>query len=57
VAVQRLPGGRGPVDALGYSVEDFGLNLNLMLACSVKVVVGTIEDCLQDIDAAEAAAR
>lgn len=57
VAVQRLPGGRGPVDSLGYSVEDFGLNLNLMLACSVNVVVGTIEDCLQDIDAAEAAAR
>lgn len=51
VAVQRLPGARGHVDSMGYSVEDFGLNLNLMLACSVTVVAGTIEDCLQEIDA------
>lgn len=56
VAVQRLPGGRGHVDSLGYSVEDFGLNLNLMLACSVNVVVGTLEDCLHEIDVSEASA-
>lgn len=55
LAVQRMPGGRGHVDSMGYTVEDFGLNLNLMLACSVNVVIGTFEDCLQDIDAADAA--
>lgn len=55
LAVQRLPGGRGHVDSLGYTVEDFGMNLNLMLACSVKVVAGTIEDCLQQIDTAATA--
>ena len=53
VAVQRLPGGRGHVDALGYTVEDFGLNLNLMLACSINVVNGSFEDCLREIDASE----
>ncbi len=53
LSVQRLPGGRGHVDTLGYSIEDFGLNLNLMLACSVKVVVGTVEDCLEAVDAAD----
>ena len=56
VAVQRLPGGRGHVDALGYSVEDFGMNLNLMLACSINVVAGTIEDCLREVDASEVSA-
>lgn len=50
LSVQRLPGGRGPVDSLGYSVEDFGMNLNLMLACSINLVVGSIEDCLREID-------
>lgn len=54
LAVQRMPGGRGPVDSLGYSVEDFGLNLNLMLACSINVVIGTLEDCLHEIDMAAA---
>ncbi|MVW78680.1 nucleoside 2-deoxyribosyltransferase [Bordetella sp. 02P26C-1] len=34
------------VDAAGYAVEDFGLNLNLMLACSATVVVGDAEQCL-----------
>ena len=53
LAVQRMPGGRGPVDSLGYSVEDYGLNLNLMLACSVNVVEGTLEDCLHEIDMAQ----
>jgi hypothetical protein len=27
-------------------VEDMGLPLNLMLGCSVEIVVGTIEDAL-----------
>lgn len=35
------------VDAQGYLVEDFGLNLNLMIACSTQVVVGTAQDCLR----------
>jgi nucleoside 2-deoxyribosyltransferase len=34
------------VDAEGYTVEDFGLNLNLMLACSARIVVGKASDCL-----------
>lgn len=37
------------VDAAGYTVEDFGLNLNLMLACSATVVVGDAEQCLARI--------
>jgi len=32
------------VDAQGYTVEDFGLNLNLMLACSARIVVGGPDD-------------
>lgn len=34
------------VDAEGYTVEDFGLSLNLMLACSATVVVGDARHCL-----------
>lgn len=37
------------LDAQGYTVEDFGLNLNLMLACSSVVVVGDAEQCLQEM--------
>lgn len=33
-------------DLQGYTVEDFGLNLNLMLACSTEVVQGDIAECL-----------
>ncbi len=32
--------------ANGFVVEDFGLNVNLMLACSARIVVGGPEDCL-----------
>jgi nucleoside 2-deoxyribosyltransferase len=32
--------------ANGFVVEDFSLNLNLMLACSARVVVGGPETCL-----------
>lgn len=52
VAVHKTPGTRNYVDTLGYTVEDFGLNLNLMIACSARVVVGSAEDCLQEIDPA-----
>ncbi|MGP1615012.1 MAG: nucleoside 2-deoxyribosyltransferase [Pollutimonas bauzanensis] len=51
VAVHKTPGTRSYVDTQGYSVEDFGLNLNLMIACSAHVVVGGAEDCLQQIPA------
>ena len=34
------------VDAQGFTVEDFGLNLNLLLACSARIVVGDAADCL-----------
>ncbi len=37
------------VDKQGYTIEDFGLNLNLMLACSVQVVQGDAQNCLQAI--------
>ncbi|KWW36217.1 nucleoside 2-deoxyribosyltransferase [Cupriavidus metallidurans] len=33
-------------DARGYVVEDFGLSMNLMLACSVRLVTGDAEACL-----------
>lgn len=42
------------VDAEGYTVEDFGLSLNLMLACSARIVHGSAADCLARM-AAEAA--
>ena len=38
--------------ANGCVVEDFGLNLNLMLACTARVVIGDPETCL-DAMAAE----
>lgn len=34
------------VDAQGHTVEDFGLSLNLMLACSARIVNGGPADCL-----------
>lgn len=36
----------GEADAQGYAVEDFGYPLNLMIACSSRIVIGTLEDCL-----------
>lgn len=33
-------------DAGGYVVENFGLPMNLMLACSVRLVTGDAEACL-----------
>ena len=40
------------VDAQGYTVEDFGLNVNLMLACAARVVHGDAQACLREIAAA-----
>lgn len=37
------------IDAQGYTVEDFGLNMNLMLACSAHIVVGDAAQCLREI--------
>jgi nucleoside 2-deoxyribosyltransferase len=49
VAVDKqLPGGPY-TDSLGYTVEDFGLNLNLMIACTANTVIGDAEACLADM--------
>jgi nucleoside 2-deoxyribosyltransferase len=45
-AVAKSQDGTRHVDACGYTVEDFGMNLNLMLACSATVVVGDAAACL-----------
>lgn len=37
------------IDAQGYTVEDFGLNLNLMLACSATIVVGDARRCMAEM--------
>lgn len=41
----------GERDPEGFSVEDFGLPLNLMLAVPVTLVEGGLEDCLRKIQA------
>ncbi|KAB0544119.1 nucleoside 2-deoxyribosyltransferase [Kerstersia gyiorum] len=38
-----------PIDAQGYVIEDFGLPLNLMLACRIQIVHGDARECLQRI--------
>ena len=48
LAVARAIDGR-LVDESDFTVEDFALNLNLMIACSTKVVIGSLEDCLQQM--------
>jgi len=35
------------VDAQGYTVEDFGMNLNLMIGCTTQIVQGDARVCLQ----------
>ena len=40
---------QGEADADGFTVEDFGMPVNLMLGCSVHLVVGNLEDCLRKI--------
>jgi len=39
------------MDAQGYTVEDFGMNLNLMIACSTQIVQGDALACLQAMQA------
>jgi nucleoside 2-deoxyribosyltransferase len=39
----------------GYIVEDFGLPMNLMIACSTQIVFGNARDCLKAIAAHVAA--
>jgi nucleoside 2-deoxyribosyltransferase len=52
IAVGHDPGDAARwVDAQGYTVEDFGLPLNLMLACSATVVNGDAARCLAQIQA------
>lgn len=41
------------LDARGYVVEDFGLPMNLMLACSVRLVSGDAEACLKVMSEAD----
>jgi nucleoside 2-deoxyribosyltransferase len=56
--VEQAAAGRDPadpsraVDAQGYTVEDFGLNVNLMLANAARIVAGDARDCLAAIAAA-----
>ncbi|REE07238.1 nucleoside deoxyribosyltransferase [Paraburkholderia sp. BL27I4N3] len=42
----------GNICERGYLVEDFGLPLNLMLACAAKIVQGGPAECLRAISAA-----
>ncbi|MDQ2149110.1 nucleoside 2-deoxyribosyltransferase [Alcaligenaceae bacterium C4P045] len=50
--VDQVPGRPDPrdahrtVDAEGYTIEDFGLPRNLMLACAGRIVPGDVFDCL-----------
>ena len=39
------------LDGDGYTIENFGFNLNLMLACSATVVIGDAAECLRRIAA------
>lgn len=46
VAIGKTDDGSFHLDAQGYVVEDFGMNLNLMLACGATVVIGDARACL-----------
>lgn len=39
----------GRTDGRGFTVEDFGLPVNLMLGCGMTVVTGDLEHCLRAI--------
>ncbi len=39
----------GEKDSKGFSVEDFGLSVNLMLGESCKIVTGDFESCIKKI--------
>lgn len=57
VAVAKSTDGLSHIDAQGYTVEDFGMNLNLMLACGATIVVGDAEACLARVARDLGAAR
>lgn len=40
---------QGLIDKDGFTVENFGYPLNLMIACSTDIVEGTLEECLKKI--------
>ncbi len=44
------------VDARGWAIEDFGLPVNLMLACSMRIVGGGLEAALDSLRQRAAAA-
>lgn len=37
-------------DENGFTVENFGYPINLMIACSTEIVEGTLDDCLGKIE-------
>jgi len=39
----------GETDPNGYSVEDFGMPMNLMIGCASAIVIGTFEDALKEL--------
>ena len=43
----QTPQGPRLVDEAGFTVEDFGMPVNLMIGCTVQLVTGGPEDCLQ----------
>jgi len=49
VACARDPATGRHVDGQGYTVEDFGLPVNLMLACGARIVCGDLRRCLQEL--------
>ncbi|MFT0545234.1 nucleoside 2-deoxyribosyltransferase [Allopusillimonas ginsengisoli] len=48
---EQEAGRRRIVDDQGFTVEDFGLSLNLMIACTANVVQGDAQTCLAQIAA------
>lgn len=42
-----------PVDSAGWTIEDFGLPLNLMLAVPARVVIGGLAEAVQALGRAE----
>ena len=53
VTGQAAQRGATHLDAQGYVVENFGLNLNLMIACTAHIVVGDAKAGLQAMAAAQ----
>lgn len=39
----------GLVDDKGFTVENFDMPINLMIGCSAKIIIGTLEDALKQI--------